>query len=558
MAPTIRPNRSDIDAEALAFAMGDAFEAPPPERKPSAGSGRPWQPKLGPIGTSVLLNRKSGTKFMYGERGSLKTGIAIHDLILHAYQDFQPGKLAPLAIICTIVRSAATEGGAWEKLNTLYLPEWHDGIGLEFTEPKMDDQKNRYVFISNKHGGWSRIVLKSIPHGESIRARFKGLEPSYVLFDEITETDNPDYYLVPSQGLRRPTGGPRQFVCTGNPPDEGTEHWTWKVLIQGPAERNGHKEAVIPQGGGRLIGPPDEISTYHIPLSENVYWSAEEKKAYQAKLMQEAILDPTAEDRLIKGIWTARPRGQGLFKEYFIPTIHVKGNAVKRHDLMPSPGWPITLGYDLGQVFSSVTFLQNIPTKERNIWIAIDEIDYLGHKILYKKLAWDVIRRMLYWQRVLLRHPDGTFKPYPFQFRHITDESAINQWRPGGDGSYDAWEFEREYNRVAERLLANRKMKMMGAPKGAGSVPARVRMLQAKLYNEEFFASARCKNLIDMLMFLEADKEDPEKPRRSKWVHKFDSTTYPMFRDDIVPRGNSLQTQEHTPTLIHCGTLRSG
>lgn len=536
---TDRTKRTDQVAEEL----GSAFVEPPPQRSPRRQKAMPWQPKLGPIGREILLNRKDKTKFLYGERGSLKTGICLHDLIVHCYQDFAPGCMSPLAVICTIIRSSATEGGAWEKLNTMYLQEWFNGIGLEFTEPRMDDQKNRYIFIANKAGGWSRVVLKSIPHGESIRGRLKGIEPSYFLFDEITEADNPDYYIIPSQSLRRPTGGPRQFTGAGNPPEEGEEHWTWKVLCQRKVEGK-VVNPQIPPGGGRLTGTPDQIAAYHVPLSENVYWSDQEKKDYQATLMQEAVLDPTAEDRIIKGLWTARPKGQGLFKEFFIENIHIKGDAIRGRGLKPVSGFPIILGYDLGQVYNSIHFEQLLPISDgKAVWIIFDEVVHLNEKLLYKKLAWEVIGKMRRWRSLM---------DYDFQYMHITDSSAVNQWRPG-HGSYDALDFEKEYNRSAESLGA-RKMKLLECPKGEGSVEARVRLFQGKLYQEEVFISATCQYTREMVLRLESDKNNPGKPRHDKYSHIFDSATYPMFKLELGGGVKKvLPTGQVAPSLLRCG-----
>ena len=175
--------------------------------------------------------------------------------------------------------------------------------------------------------------------------------------------------------------------------------------------------------------------------------------------------DPIERRRLIHGEWVDRPTGEGLFKEFFIPAVHLRGELVRGLGLKPIAGFPIILGYDLGQVFSSVTFLQLVPTREKPVWIVFDEVDHLGEKILYKRLAWEVIERMRFWRKLL---------DYDFQYMHITDESAVNQWRPGGEGSYDAWEFEREFAKVAEEL-GSREMRLLGCPKGAGSVAARVR-----------------------------------------------------------------------------------
>jgi hypothetical protein len=553
-----------LKVDQIAEELGEAFLANPPEQSPREPKGKGWRPNLGPIGTQVLLNRTDETKFMYGERGSLKTGIAIHDIIRHVYEDFEPGKLTPLAVICTIVRSGATEGGAWEKLHSLYLPEWYDGIGLEFTEPKMDDQKNRYCFIANKAGTWSKVVLKSIPHGESIRARIKGIEPSLFFFDEITEADDPDYYLIPSQALRRPTGGPRFFIAAGNPPPEGTEHWTWKVMCQrqdgfGEDGRPVLSEPIIPRGGGKLEGTPNRIAVYHVPLSENVYWSEEEKENYRAKLMQEARLDPTAEDRLIKGIWTPRPKGHGFFKTYFAPHIHMKPadnvSAVRGFGILPIAGWPLYWGYDLGQVFSSCTLLQRLMRKTKHgdmpLWLVIDEVDHLGYRILYRDLARQVVQRMKHWRTIPLPSHNG--KPYPFEFTHITDDSAVTQWRPG-DGSFDAFEFEKEFKVFADRE-GIQPAKMIGCPKPAGSVAVRIMKMQTLLHQEEIYISAQCPNTKGMLLNLEAEKDDADKPRRSKWIHKFDSTTYPIYKLE-GPGGRFMVTTGNTqaPSIISCGS----
>lgn len=549
-----------MKSEIIASALAEQPEPEMPVLKPKIPKVQTWQPNLARIGTSILLERTE-TQFLYGERGSLKTGICLHALIRHCYEDHAPGKVPPLAVMCTIVRSAATEGGAWDKLHSLYLPEWRRAIGLQYTEPQQDDTKQRYCFIGTRHGDWARVILKSIPHGESIRARIKGIEPSLFFFDEITEADDPDYYLIPSQSLRRPTGGPRFFICAGNPPPEGTEHWTWKVFCQrhGAPGEDGKPtivDAAIPgPSGGLLHGTPDGVAVYHVPLVENVYWSDKEKADYRAKLMQEARLDPTAEDRLIKGIWTPRPRGEGYFKGFFHIATHVKppDGLLKRQGILPVAGYPIIIGYDLGQVWSNGTFEQAIPLANGQvIWLTFDELDYFGQKTVYSNMARELVRKMLHWRGLAL--PSNQGKPYPFEFLHVADESALNQWRPG-DGSYDALHFEKEFNRAAA-VHGFRPTKLIGCPKPAGSIAARIMVLQSKLHQDEFFVSAQCPNTVGMLLNLESSKDDPDKPRRNKWIHKFDSVTYPMLYFGLL-RGRALASSIGNTSgtrLIKCGS----
>lgn len=515
---------------------------------------------MGPIGLDIMRTNsvpdqpsEAIVKLLYGERGSFKSGISLHCVVNHLYSDVlipQAGRphVTPLAVICTIIRSAATEGGAWEKLFSLTLPEWFDGLGLDFTEPKQDDQKNRYAFVGNKFGTWSRVILKSIPHGENIKGRIKGMEPSMFLFEEITETDSPDYLNAPLQQLRRPTGAPKVYMANCNPADSGEEHWVWKTFVHDGKDES--RKIEIPIGGGRLLGTEPKFGVWHVPLSENVYWTDEEKKSYQNTLLVEAKHDSTAVDRLIKGIWTPRPSGEGLFKQYFMPSIHVRGDLQKGEGLLPRAGYPIDISYDLGQVNSCVRFMQLIPTAKKPIWIVFDEIDHIRERILYRHMAAEVIGKMRKWSSANL--PSNGGKPYKFSFRHTTDESAVNQWRPGGEGSYDAWDFEKEFSKVIEEFDGN-SIKMLGCPKGAGSVESRVRFLQSKLYQEEVFVSATCTNTIEMLRNLEEDAKKPGNPKRSKFIHMFDSLTYGMFRMEFTgDTRNNLHTGPEAPKIISC------
>ena len=135
---------------------------------------------------------------------------------------------------------------------------------------------------------------------------------------------------------------------------------------------------------------------------------------------------------------------------------------------------------------------------------------------------------MKYWNQKL---------DHEFKYIHISDNSAFNQYR-AKTGSYDVRDIEeisreklesfKEYNLEAIKLKA--------APKFNGSVETRIRLLIAKLQNEEFLLSNKCTYLKKMFFGLVSENTsgsfDPMKsfkPRRNQYVHSHDAMTYPIL-----------------------------
>ena len=514
------------EQDALEFINGAGDEAESSDSPPPPVGGAPapgvagWSPDLNPTQQKIFDDE---SKFIlgYGEKGSGKSIGFAHKIIRHAYENDN-------ALVLVIAPSMRTGSeGIWFDLETLVMPQWKDGISLEYTASKLDpNTKDRHRWVRNRHGGWSKLLLMSIPYPSQVQTRVKGPAPSMVYIDELTNCDGIEYFTYTSAqlGRRRGIEGPQQFCASCNP--EGPSHWVYKLFWETHKGEAG-------------------FAVHHVPISEN---KARLPEGYVEHLVSVFKGDPVETARLIHGEWIDRPTGEGLFKEYYIPAIHLKGSAKTGAGLVPIKGFPIFVGYDLGQVFSSVTMLQVIPTKTKIVWIVFDEIDHLGEKILYKKLAWEIIERMRFWR---------TKVGYQFQFRHISDDSAVNQWRPGS-GSYDAWELEKEYAKALTGQNDLKSVKIEGCDKGSGSVSARVRMLQGKLFQEEVFISALCPNSEKMLMGLESDKADPSTPKRSKFIHKFDSLTYPMFKMEMGGIRTIIKTSDMRPRLFSVGTNATG
>lgn len=500
-----------------------------------------WWPNLH---HSQKLAFECGARYvvLHSEKGSGKGICALHALVRHCYYNRNA-----LAVIIALSIRVGKEGILYD-LENLVLPAWRDGnrypdllngekhpkagelmdngIGLQFTQSKQDpDTKDRVIWIGNRHGGWSKVLLVSIPYAEVVEQRIKGPAPSFVILEEATNMPSDEYFKYPAaqMGRRRGIDDPMQLYALCNP--EGPSHWvyqTWWV------------RCLDPDTGQR---DPD-FAVFHIPVAENLdYLPA----GYVQRLTQ-LFRDPIERRRLIDGEWIERPSGDAIFRNFFHPEIHVKGDALKGRGIIPMKGFPIIVGYDPGPVNFCISLLQKIVTKEKSFWWQVDELNFVGQYTPYHKVIPMLLRRFDYWNEKV-----GT----EFRYVHIADEAAFNQIK--SDGSYDATVIER---------LSNGRIKLRAAPKGKQSVPERVSMLISMLLEEEIFISAMCGKTIDMFRSLCSKKAEPGKwepsagllPVRSPYLHPFDALTYPLLYFQLLPGKFRLSTEDSVqPIVYHAG-----
>ena len=208
------PNEDALLAEALAFAFGEELEsaeAPaPPRAEKVTTSSAGWSPDLNPT-QQKIFDDPSENVFGYGEKGSGKSIGFGHKIVRHAYENDN-------ALVLVIAPSMRTGNeGIWHDLETLILPAWKEGIDLEYTQSKLDPlTKDRHRWIRNRFGGWSKLLLMSIPYGSQVQTRVKGPAPSMVYVDELVNCDTRDYWTYPAGqlGRRRGIEGSRH---AGNP-----------------------------------------------------------------------------------------------------------------------------------------------------------------------------------------------------------------------------------------------------------------------------------------------------------------------------------------------------
>ena len=460
----------------------------------------------------------------YGERGTGKTFVAGgHKLARHCYENFNA-----LALVIVGVRSQATMGGVWHKLLTEVLPLWKDGLAIHITEERQDTQKNLFIDVENRYGGYSRIVLISVPWGSFIKDRIKGFEPSYVFVDELTNLDSEDYFTAVVQQLGRRPGihTPQQYIAACNP--AGPSHWVYRRFFETPYNDKGKWN--------------DDYAVFHVPIKENI---DNLPKGYYDRVMQAVTDDPIEEARMIRGEWVDRPLGEAIFKPYFVEGIHIRGNHKRR--IMPLPEYPIVCGWDPGSVNNAIIFEQIIPAADKTIWIIFDEVVHINEHVPYTRLVVEVMRRMRYWNR----HLDTKMT-----YHHISDNSAFNQYR-AATGSYDVRDIE-GISREKSDTFELDPIRMVAAPKFSGSVESRIRLTIAKLQKEEMLVSGPCEHIKKMFLNLVSEKAGksydpgrPFKPRRSVYLHAFDAMSYPFLYYDAGP--SRIHSQNTKSEIMEIG-----
>ncbi len=545
---------TDTDLSALAgddsTAFSEFLNEPPPEFTPVPPSPSPdgWRPNLNP---TQLLAYDDPTEniLLDGEKASGKSCAGIFKLVRHCYE------VQALALII-VTRYNTGDLGIWDDLQKLALPAFAEGnrypegyidetgyhvhphagelmdtgMGLEYTESRLDPKtKASKIWIRNRFGTASLVVLLSIPFSAQIEARVKGPAPSFVLVEELTNCESMAYfsYLSAQLGRRRGLGGAaQQFVASCNP--AGPSHWVYDLWF---------RQALAPApplGNGRLnldgFTRKPSFVRYHVPLTENLHRLP---PGYMQRLM-DAFPDPVDRARMLEGHWVDRPTGRAIYGDYWVPAIHVRGNALTGAGIRPKAGVPIIVSMDPGPVNFSIHFEQLVASTDKGLLLVIfDELNFVGQYMPYHKVIPAIMRRMAYWQ--------SEFGPFSFEF--VSDEASFNQVR--SDGKFDYQEIERLSHKWVTEHPESKvpAIKLKACPKGNDSVPARTRMMIGMMQQETLLVSATCPKTIEMFAMLESEDEKLDKsgvarkydplaafrPKRSIFVHPNDSVSYGAF-----------------------------
>lgn len=528
---------------------------PPPPKKKKRGGADGWQPLLTPKQQEAF---DSTARYILcdGEKGSGKTIGLLHKLVRHCYENENA-----LGLILVRIKSMATKGGAWDKLNGHILPRWRDGnrdekgamldegLGLEYSDVKFDSQHNEYIWVENRHGGWSMIVLVSAPHANQLRDRMRGYEPSIAFVDELTSCDSIEYLraVAIQVGRREGIEGPQQYMAACNP--EGPSHWVHKVWME---------EAFDPVTGE---WDPD-YHRIHVPIADN---AKNLPAGYIENLQKLYRNDPVEAARMLRGEWVDRQSGQALFADIFVGVLHIKPAPASMDRILPNADYPIIVGMDPGAVNNAYIFMQWLLVDGAMRWMIFDEMVYIQRRIPYPTLVPAFLRRLQWWNKFTF----GESSARRFKIVYSADNSAFNQFRPGGSGgSYDVMDIEkianlpRDGQEPLHKQLGLPRMKITPAPKFSGSVITRTRLVMDLLGGGCLLVSAGCPRTIDMFNKLESEPQKPNSPfdpdlamtpKRSPHLHPYDAMCNPILTASIMPRLLS-PVEENTQEMVPIGS----
>lgn len=422
-----------------------------------------------------------------------------------------------------------TDGGVLNDLTDVVFPEWiESGIGFDYTTfdgngvpgPKADGRtRSIFLRVRNAFGGESELRIIAVEHDCEIEQKLKSSRWSMLWLNELANFKDPRIFTCSYEQLRMVHLPPWQhlWIADTNPAPEGTEAWQYKFFYQRDWSvlQFVHDEKKKEEHQGHVDRLKKALVLVEIMLHDNLALSPEEVSVRHALHSG----DPGEYDRDVLGKWTKGSGGRNRhFADVFCHDVHVVQESPNDSDyiaLSPSTS-EILVGWDLGSsVNHGVVFMEKRIVKiadiEWPVWMALREIESVGEKMKMSDIgerALDILEEL----KKLYRRPLG--------FRHWADDTALNTFRPTGEG-YDYLEIQ---------AATQGKIVMQGVYKPKGSVELRIRLLKRLLREKRFYVSSQCPGVMSMLEnAARGTKSDDKVTGMHK--HIFDALTYPIFME---------------------------
>lgn len=466
-------------------------------------SGR-WSPNLSSKQLEVWNDNRRHI-LLSGPRLTGKSLVAVHCAIKH-------GWLYPNDRVGIFTKSTKVGvGGIWGDLLDYGLPEWEEGMGEEgfkiITVGQYGDTRQRYVRISNRHGGESEISLNSLHYDEDVSPKLKGTRWGMLLFDECDVYESEDVFNISVLQLRQ-IGllfEKHRWMGTANPPPEGQEHWLYKKFWQEPYDETLNEK------------DRKSFGLYEFKLADNTFLRPEEIERLRSTYKN----DPDSFARLVNGFWTADLR-KAHFAGAFLQNQHVRGSAEEGTVILPREGEIVT-GWDLGSRNHSVVFLQKVIHASGDYWSVLDEVSRIDEDVSIEAVTLEVVAKMRELEALVGKK---------LRFKHWSDKSA--------------WDYRSSVD-ARDHVLVHRysqgEIDLIGCPKGPNSVAARIALTRQLLIQKRLYISANCVGIIDMFKKLSKGKTKSEPIKRDKAgnIHRFDALSYALLGENIDEIDQSLR-----------------
>lgn len=475
-----------------------------------------------------IFNCNCKALLVCGPRLSGKTLGALARLVRHLWET--PG--ARVAMFARTLKNAK-DGGIWDDLNKIVLPEWIDAnIGMRYTTmdatktpgPKVSGQtRTPYLRVTNMYGGESEVHLFSLDVESEIEAKVKSQRFSMFYFSELSNFRDRKVLSTTLEQLRMPhlRDDQHMWIADTNPSEEGEESWIFKAFYIEPHQPyeeylelcQSQNSEVVPRPRFEYEAYQKQFEVIEIRPEENPFISLQRI----AELKANNEHDPGLYARNILGKWTYGDGDKSRhFRGIFSRAIHVIGSIEDANEdnweiLLPSEGCnELLLGWDPGDVNHGVAILEKRDTTVKPVFYMLDEVEIIGEQVGIEELTQMVMEKV----EALDFHCGKRL----VTARCYSDRSSMDKWSA----------VAQTYPYLEVLAASDDRFFLQGVAKKHHSVKVRVNLMKRLLYEKRFFVSAHCVRTIAMLDNIKKGKKsvlletDPHK-------HIFDAITYALL-----------------------------
>lgn len=421
---------------------------------------------------------------------------------------------ARVLIFAKTVKSASI-AGSYKELVDDVLPEYINGnFGMHFTKDPSTDGTTRtsHFKVSNYYGTESECYLFSVAHEKEVEEKVKNIKGSLIFFIELSNFNDSIVLDATISQLRSDTVPyeHRVWIADTNPPEDGEDSWIHDVWFKRDTSN-------MDQEAAKVFGAA--IAEYRFLPKDNPFLPPEEFAMLRAKYAHSQDLT----NRYINGLWV-KDNAKGHFAKTFSVEQHVVGNVQcpqeQREVIQPSENcMELLTGWDLGDMWHSMHILEKVFTEYGAVYCVLGELYNNGERISTREFTEVVMEKVDFYEKYIL----DNYKR-KVSWRHWSDNSANIRYRAAADA----------YESNVVFAASNGRIKLMSAPKGAGSVRRRVRITQTLLHENRLFVSANCEGTVEMFLNLKKGRGEMHYVARDKFIHRFDSLSYVLDAEEPV------------------------